>query len=132
MNRQYLAVLALFVLLHCACNNSELSYDYSNALGSKSNAPLSASGGTVAVQLKIEKGLTRAEDPGSATKPFTISGEILKGAIPKHSEIKKIRLQLYHDWTDALVKDNAVLTLRFNNDGSLFDIEEFHFTGIGK
>jgi hypothetical protein len=72
------------------------------------------------------------EYPGSIATPFTINGDIIKGAIPKHPGARRIRLRLHHDWTDIIVKDNAILTLVFTKDGALFDIEDFHFTSIGK
>ena len=117
-------------MLLSGCKASTLTCDYAERLEKKPGAP--PPDNVVEVQVKIKKGLTKTEPPGSLTTPFFVDGEITKGQIPKHSDVKSVHLRLYHDWTDVLIKDNAVLTLRFTQDGLLFDIKEFVVTGIGK
>lgn len=117
-------------MLLSGCKASSLTCDYTERLGKNPGAVLPDD--ATEVQVKIKKGLTKPEPPGSITTPFSVDGEVIKGKIPKHPDVKIVHLRLYHDWTDVLVKDNAILTLRFTQDGQLFDIKEFVVTGIGK
>jgi hypothetical protein len=84
------------------------------------------------VEIQIDKGLIEAKSTGSFTTPFSIFGHIVNGSVPKHPHATGIRLQLYHDWTDVLVHDNSIVTLRFTKEGILFDIKDFIVTGIGQ
>src|SRR5690242_9409375 len=130
MRTKLAAILASLLMLLSGCKASSLSCDYAERLGKKPGTQ--PPDNVVEVQIKIKKGLAKTEPPGSLTSPFLVDGEITKDRIPKHPDVKSVHLRLYHDWTDTLVKDNAVLTLRFTEDGLLFDIKEFVVTGIGK
>lgn len=130
MRTKVSAMLATLLMLLPGCEASSLTCDYTERLGKSPGVALPDN--VIEVQVKIKKGLAKSEPPGSITTPFSVDGDIIKGAIPKHPNVKTIHLRLYHDWTDILVKDNAVLTLRFTQEGRLFDIKEFIVTGIGK
>jgi len=123
-------MLTTLIMLISGCKASTLKFDYSERLGKSPGVALPDS--VIEVQVKIRKGLAKSEPPRSTTTLFSVDGEIIKGKIPRRPDVKTIYLRLYHDWTDVLVKDNAVLTLRFTQDGQLFDIKEFVVTGLAK
>lgn len=128
MKAKISAMLAPLLMLVCGCKSSSLTCDYTERLGRKSRGALPEN--IVEVQIKIKKGLSESEPPGSTTTSFLVDCEIINGEMPKHPDVKTIRLRLYHDWTDIFLKDNTVLTLRFTQDGQLYDIKEFVVSGI--
>lgn len=123
-------ILALFFMLLPGCKASFLTYDYANRIDKiPGEYPTND---VIDVKIKISKGLNEINPPKSITTPFYIEGIIIEGQIPAHPNVKRIKLRLYHDWTDTLVKDNEILTLKFALNGDLFNIKEFTITGIGK
>jgi hypothetical protein len=130
MHTKLSVILASVLMLLSGCKGSLLRCDYAKRVGKEPGSQPRSD--LVDVQIKIKKGLTQTEPPRSITTPFVVEGEIIKGQIPKHRDVKCLRLRLYHDWTDTLIRDNATLTPRFTQDGFLFDIKEFVVTDVGK
>ena len=122
-------IIASLLMLISGCHASTLDFDYQSRLGKKSSVYTPS--GTAEVQVKLTKGLRKPEPPGSLTTSFVVEGNVITGQVPNHPRVKTVLIRLYHDWTDRLLTNNAVLTLRFTPDGSLFDIKDFIVTGIG-
>lgn len=124
MRALLLSLLLASTMSLTGCSVSTRVYDYSKrgALSSTNQPRL------VEVKVKVLNGLKQVEPQMSVAKSYDFEASLLSGQIPGDAGIKKVRVRLFHDWTDALVKDDAVLTLRLTDDGSLFDIKEFIIT----
>lgn len=108
------------------CKVSTRVYDYSKRVGiSNSNSPPI---GVSEAKVKVINGLKEIGPQMSFVTPYHFDADLIEGQVPGNPNTKRIRIQLYHDWTDAIVKDGAVLTLRLTPNGELFDIKEFLVT----
>jgi hypothetical protein len=111
-------VLFLTLFFLCGCGSPILRVEYNPLFTDISSNAVEE------VQVKIVKGLSQAQEPGSVGQAFVIKTALEQGTIPGKPNSKFVEIKFKHGLVDHFLVGRTNLTLVFNQDGQLIRVKD--------